>query len=128
MQDVERIATVAAAGFFHSPTFQYQRKYHAKYPDDTLLSYKSEYRAGILDPDCVVLVAEDHVKSHEGVHVYDALRRAVAYKPASSFDRGQIIVGVSSISIAGSRYAGRFQPESKLVSAMVGEACACVRG
>ncbi|PVH98943.1 hypothetical protein DM02DRAFT_656902, partial [Periconia macrospinosa] len=92
IQDLERIATVAAAGFFHSPTFKYQRRYHAKYPDDTLLSYKSEYRDSILDPDCVVLVAEDDVKDHEGLHVYDALRSAVAYKPASSLDsRGQII-------------------------------------
>jgi hypothetical protein len=36
-EDLARIATVAAAGFFHSPTFHYQRIYHAAYPDDTLL-------------------------------------------------------------------------------------------
>ncbi|CAI6339517.1 unnamed protein product [Periconia digitata] len=114
VHDLERIATVAAAGFYHSPTFKFQRKYHAKYPDDTLLSYKAEYRDSIVDPECVVLVAEDTVKDVEGLHVYDALRGAVTYKPASSLSRGRIIVGVSSISIVGSRYVGRFQPENVL--------------
>lgn len=118
-QDLDRISTVAAAGFFHSPSFQFQRKYHAEYPDDTLLSYKAEYRDSIMDPDCIVLVAEDTVKSVEGLAVYDALRGAAAYRPAPSADRGQVVVvGVSSISIVGSRYARRLQPpESKLVSA-----------
>ena len=35
--DLARIATVAAAGFFHSPAFHYQRVHYAAYPDDTLL-------------------------------------------------------------------------------------------
>jgi hypothetical protein len=37
LEDLPRIATVAAAGFFHSPTFHYQRVKHALYSDDTLL-------------------------------------------------------------------------------------------
>lgn len=39
LADLPRIASVASAGFFWSPSFQFQRPYHANYPDDTLSSY-----------------------------------------------------------------------------------------
>jgi hypothetical protein len=120
LDDLSRIATVAAAGFFHSPTFQYQRLYHAEYPDDTLSSYSAQYKTSILDPATVVLVAEDIVKPTEGAYVYEALRGATSYSPASKpHDEHAVVVGVASMAIAGSRFVGQFQTESKLISAMI---------
>lgn len=96
-EDLPRIATVAAAGFFHSPTFQYQRTRHAEFPDDTLQSYWEEYRESMLDPQCVVLVAEDLVVSDENARVYDALRRAAGYVPCAGPKRERVVVGVASV-------------------------------
>lgn len=41
LNDLSRIATVAAAGFFWSPVFQFQRPYYAEFPEDTLFSYRT---------------------------------------------------------------------------------------
>jgi len=103
MEDLPRIATVAAAGFFHSPTFQYQRRRYAEYPDDTLLSYSTQYAASILDPQCIVLVAEDRLVDTEGGQVYDALRRAAAYIPGAGPLGVQVVVGVASVRKAAAR-------------------------
>jgi hypothetical protein len=109
MDDLPRIATVAAAGFFHSPTFQFQRTRYAEYPDDTLLSYWQDYHASILDPECVVLVAQDVLIDVEGCQVYDALRRAAAYTPGTGPLGVQGIVGVASVRklVALVRFAAR---------------------
>jgi hypothetical protein len=97
MEDLPRIAIVAAAGFFHSPTFQYQRSHYAEYPDDTLFSYWREYAESILDPHRVVLVAEDKLVDTEDNQVYDALRRAAAYMPTAGMRGGAVVVGVASV-------------------------------
>ena len=103
MEDLPRIATVAAAGFFHSPTFQYQRSHYAEFPDDTLLSYWNEYAESILDPLCIVLVVEDRLVDTESNQVYDALRQAAAYMPGAGplEDADGIVVGVASVRKAG---------------------------
>ncbi|KAJ4297709.1 hypothetical protein N0V90_005604 [Kalmusia sp. IMI 367209] len=109
--DLPRIATVAAAGFYHSPTFHYQRVHHAAYPDDTLRSYLSEYQRAIVDPASVVLVAEDIIDDREGDHVYPALRQAAAYSPGAGSVGSKVVVGVASVAIKpGSSYIGQFQP------------------
>lgn len=116
LEDLPRIATVAAAGFFHSPTFQFQRIHYADYPNDTLSSYWMEYRAAILDPACVVLVAEDGLKEDEGGKVYSALREAAAYSPGAGPVGMKVVVGVASINLKpGSSYIGQFQTRCKLV-------------
>ncbi|OAG07110.1 uncharacterized protein CC84DRAFT_1204701 [Paraphaeosphaeria sporulosa] len=126
-EDLARIATVAAAGFFHSPTFHYQRVHYAAYPDDTLLrrheecganlgpqgcsSYWSEYDRAIRDGTSVVLVAEDTLDETEGNDVYPALRDATAYTPGASTSGSKLVVGVASVDIKpGSSYIGMFQP------------------
>lgn len=115
-EDLPRIATVAAAGFFHSPSFQFQRVHHDKYPDDTLLSYRTEYHAAILDPASVVLVTEDTLINGEGESVYKALQAASAYSPGAAFGV-KTVVGVASINIKpGSSYIGQFHTRCKLVS------------
>jgi len=93
--DLHRISTVAAAAFFSSPTFQFQRPFHQAFPSDTIASYFVQYEAAIKDPSCVVLVAEDTLEADEARHVYGALRGAFSSQPPSH----QAIVGVCSIQL-----------------------------
>jgi hypothetical protein len=97
LEDLPRIATVAAAGFFHSPTFQFQRRRYAEYPDDTLFSYWEDYRTSILDPECVVLVAVDALVDVEESQVYSALKQAAAYMPGAGPLGLEVVVGVASV-------------------------------
>lgn len=116
-KDLPRIATVAAAGFFWSPTFRFQRPYYAQYPTDTILSYQKEYHSAILDPACIVLVAEDAPIESETESVYEALRVAPVYGHGKDASSRKVVVGVASIVIKpGSCYIGLFQTRSKLVS------------
>jgi hypothetical protein len=116
--DLPRIATVAAAGFFHSPTFQFQRVHYEKFPNDTLLSYLESYHAELQDPASIVIVAEDTLgECNEGTKVYQALQQASSYRPSSGPPGAKVIVGVASISLRpGSCYIGRFHTRSKPVS------------
>ncbi|KAF2036376.1 hypothetical protein EK21DRAFT_52303 [Setomelanomma holmii] len=105
--DLERIALVAAAAFFWSPTFRFQRPQYRSFPADTVASYAADYGAAIHDPACAVLVAEDDLDSNETEQVYEALRSAFC----SPGQRQRDIVGVCSLSLKpGSCYTGRFQP------------------
>ncbi|PSN63811.1 hypothetical protein BS50DRAFT_89484 [Corynespora cassiicola Philippines] len=118
LDDLPRIATVAAAGFFWSPTFQFQRPYHAEFPEDTLLSYRSEYDAAIRDPATVVLVAEDDFREAECERVYDALRSTPMYN-ASLGPKRRVVVGISSLYLRpGSSYIGKFQGGCKVIRAV----------
>ncbi|KAH7075702.1 hypothetical protein BKA63DRAFT_469992 [Paraphoma chrysanthemicola] len=111
--DLERIAIVAAAAFFWSPTFRFQRPWYREHPEDTIASYLADYTAALKDPACAVLVAEDDLEADEAGHVYEALRSAYPCPPL----RQKGIVGVCSLSLKpGSGYMGCFQPTSKQVS------------
>lgn len=59
LRDVPRIATVATAGFYYSPVFTWERRYHSRYPTDTFQSYAKLFADIILDPRGIVLVTED---------------------------------------------------------------------
>ncbi|KAH7392563.1 hypothetical protein BKA66DRAFT_16419 [Pyrenochaeta sp. MPI-SDFR-AT-0127] len=109
LEDLHRISIVAAAAFFWSPTFRFQRPRHMDFPADTVASYFVEYEAAIRNPLCVVLVAEDVIDQREAEHVYAALRSA--YRTHPQQHRG--IVGVCSFTLKpGSGYVGHFQPQS----------------
>jgi hypothetical protein len=112
LADLDRIAIVAAAAFFWSPTFKFQRPRYRDFPSDTVASYLTEYAAGINDPACAVLVAEDDLETDEAEHVYDALRSV--YQSPRPRQRG--IVGVCSLTLKpGSCYTDCFQPAGKHV-------------
>lgn len=111
LDDLHRISIVAAAAFFWSPTFRFQRPRHMDFPADTIASYFVEYEAAIRDPSCVVLVAEDIIDRNEADHVHDALR--FAFREAPWQQRN--VVGVCSLNLKpASGYAGYFQPPSSL--------------
>jgi hypothetical protein len=116
VEDLHRISIVAAAAFFSSPTFRFQRPRYKEYPADTVASFLVDYEAAISDPACVVLVAEDTLREDEVEHVYEALRGICG--PKISETKG--IVGVCSFSLKPkSCYVGHFQPAGKQVSATV---------
>ena len=106
VEDLHRISVVAAAAFFWSPTFRFQRPHYKKFAQDTTASYFREYEAAIRDPACVVLVTDDILDLRETEHVYEALRGV--YGPQSPIKRA--IVGVCSLNLKPeSSYVGQFQ-------------------
>ncbi len=119
LSDVPRIAVVAAAGFWHSPVFQYERPGFNRYPFDTLASYGREYQQAILDPETAVLVIEDEYRKDEVSLAYDAL--SIVYPtlheqlPPEEWASSSLIVGVGSLRLQpqSARY-GTFQPEGEI--------------
>lgn len=114
LEDLPRISIVAAAAFFWSPSFRFQRPCYKEFPEDTIASYWNEYEAAIQDPTCVVLVTEDILEADEAEHIYEALRSACP--PSMPGQQG--IVGVCSINLKPeSCYVGHLQTAGKQVSA-----------
>lgn len=118
VQDLHRISIVAAAAFFSSPTFQFQRPHYRQFPCDTIASYFFQYESALKDPCSMVLVAEDILEEAESHHVYRELQWAFSPQPSQRKD----IVGVAGIQLKpGSSYAGQFQPAD--MSANAAEPC-----
>ena len=93
LTDVPRIAVVATSGFRYSPVFQWERPYHEKYPEDTLMSYKSMFAERIKNPEYIVLVASDAYDPDENNKTSAIIPPDNATVPA----RGEnIIAGVAS--------------------------------
>jgi hypothetical protein len=125
LDDLPRMAIVAAAGFFHSPVFQYQRPHYDAYPEDTIASYLVEYEAAICDPNSVVLVAEDLQDPQELEKAYDALRD-VTLSTCPLTPGKTVITGVSSIALPpGSYWSGRLQPLGTLSRSAAPLSCIC---
>lgn len=118
LADLPRIGVCAASAFFHSSWFGYERPYYAKYPHDTLSSYRNSFRKAILHKDQVVLVVEASLDANEAQHVYPALRdNYPAFKdqiPPDQLKTGKAIVAVASLSLQpNSPRHGQFLPEGK---------------
>ncbi|KAH6988120.1 hypothetical protein BKA56DRAFT_669689 [Ilyonectria sp. MPI-CAGE-AT-0026] len=115
LSDVPRIGVVAAAGFYHSPWFAYERPYSSQYPLDTLASYRKSVRSAILDPDSVVLVVEDTLNETEAASVYAALSAVYPsfeqHIPKHLLDQNKAVVAVAGFSLVpNSNRRGQFQP------------------
>ncbi|KAJ8132955.1 hypothetical protein O1611_g675 [Lasiodiplodia mahajangana] len=124
LADIPRVGIVAAASFYHSSWFKYERPYYDKYPLDTLSSYRDSFRKAIRDPDSVVLVVEDSLDRNESEKVYDALARVYPpfeeQIPDEGLRKGKAVVSVAAFSLLpeSSRH-GQFQPEGPLLT------CSC---
>lgn len=119
LSDVPRIGVVAAAAFYHSSWFAYERPYYSQYPLDTLASCRKSFRSAILDPDSVVLVVEDTLNETEAASVYAAL--SGVYPPFEQqipkhlLDQNKAVVAVASFALVpNSNRRGQFQPHGKL--------------
>ena len=64
--DVLRIGIVATAGFRYSPVFRWERPHHEQYPEDTLLSFRTQFQDAMKSNDFIVLVQEDAYDPQEG--------------------------------------------------------------
>lgn len=126
LSDLSRISVVAAAGFYNSPVFQFERPLFNRYPRDTIANYRCEYQKAILDPEFAVLVAIAKYKNNEVESVYDAL--SVIYDEvlgsecpgvqdqtyAEEKASAKVIVGIVSLSLKADRARhGEFLPEGR---------------
>ena len=76
LDDLPRLTFVAAAAFYHSQFFAYQRPRFKEYPKDTLANYKDQCLRSIADPSQILLVAEADYDENEGKAVNQILKNA----------------------------------------------------
>ena len=100
LDDLPRLAFVAAAGFYHSQFFAFQRPRFNEYPKDTLANYKDQCLTHIVDPSQILLVAEADYDENEGEAVNQILRDADAsagLPEQRAGHPGKVIVGYAVI-------------------------------
>lgn len=76
LDDLPRVAFVAAAGFYNSQFTAYQRPRFTQYPTDVLADYREQCLRSIVDPSQILLVAEADYDDHEGDAVTQSLKGA----------------------------------------------------
>ena len=103
LSDLPRIGIISTASFYHSPVFHYLRPKYEQYLKDTIASYATSCQSGILDPDSVVIVAEQQYNKDETAYVFDelkdnypALEDQVSPESVAS---GRVIVGTATFSL-----------------------------
>jgi hypothetical protein len=102
-----RIGLVAVAGFYHSNLYAYMRPNFLSYPNDSVADYRVKFSRLILDPGCIVLVAED-------VYVEDEKEEDADVNWEKGKEGRKVIVAVMSVKLqSGNRWIGRFLPEGK---------------
>jgi hypothetical protein len=116
MGDIPRLCIVAAAGFFFSPTFVWERRYHHQYPEDTPKSYAHRFADIIRDPAGIFVVAEDSYQPDENT------KTGAIILPTSSTREPQpgesVIVGFVAWSLPhGVKQYGNFIDRDDLFSA-----------
>ena len=113
-QDILRIGVVAACGFRYSPVTDWERPYHEKYPEDTLLSFRQVFASFIKSPEYVVLVA---VEKYDP----DEVKKSIAIIPPNNgadsaeipAKGDEVVVGVACWKLEpGSKRKGQFNNET----------------
>ncbi|RMJ14070.1 hypothetical protein BHE90_009418 [Fusarium euwallaceae] len=108
--DILRIGIVAAAGFRYSPVFDWERPKHAKFPQDTLLSYRHEFSSVIKSPEHIVLIATDKFDPNEGEKTSAIIPPDNGWVAPKPDDGDEVIVGVACWKLQpGSEREGSFQ-------------------
>jgi GNAT superfamily N-acetyltransferase len=106
-----RIGIVAACGFRYSPVFQWERPYHERYPEDTLLSYRQEFSEVMKNPEFIVLVAVDKYDPEES-------KKSEAIIPPNNgaeipSEGEEVVVGIGCWKLeTGSKRVGQFQNDT----------------
>jgi hypothetical protein len=110
-KNIMRIGIVAACGFRYSPVFQWERPYHERYPEDTLLSYRQEFSEVMKNPEFIVLVAVDKYDPEES-------KKSKAIIPPKNgavvpSEGEEVVVGVGCWKLEkGSKRVGQFQNDT----------------
>lgn len=109
IHDVPRIAAVATAGFYYSPVFAWERRFHAEFPQDTFQSYEKMFADAITNPQYIVLVATDTYDPTE-----DSKTEAIIQPDAPGLiahPGDTVIVGAATWKLQpGSHRIGQFTP------------------
>jgi len=112
IRDVPRLGQVATAGLFYSPAFTWERKYHDKYPGDTLKAYEKWLAMAIRDPECIVLVAEDSYQPDENTKTGATI---VSNSEVNPQPGNQVVVGFTVWHLpSGAKSIGRFMDAEDL--------------
>lgn len=91
LHDVPRLATIATAGFYYSPVFAWERRYHAEFSGDSIQSYEKMFADIITSPQYVAIVATDVFDPDENSKSGATLPPNPGYKPGDL-----VIVGVAT--------------------------------
>ncbi|KAK4170969.1 hypothetical protein QBC36DRAFT_340882 [Triangularia setosa] len=95
--DAPRISIVATAAFRYSPLFDWERPDHAKYPKDTLESYRTQFLNAIQSDDHIVLVQEDAYLGNENNKTTAIIPDGTGWTAPKAGD--EVIVAVISIKL-----------------------------
>jgi len=115
IRDIPRISAVATAGFFYSPAFTWERRYHAQYPEDTVKSYAKRLADIIRDPERILLVVEDSYQPDENTKTGATIISTPNEKALQPGEK--VIVGFAAWSLpAGSKDIGKFMDHNDLES------------
>jgi hypothetical protein len=114
IRDVPRLAQVATAGFFYSPAFAWERKYHAQYPEDTIKSYEKNLSYAIRDPKWILVAVEDAYQPDENTKT----GATMVTKPQENPAVGEtVIVGFAVWHLpSGAKSIGKFLDEEDAAS------------
>ena len=118
ISDVPRIAVVATAGFFYSPLFAWERRYHTQYPEDTVKDYAKGFADFIRDPGSIVVVAEDSYRPDEHSQTKALITTNLDEK---IYQEGEtVIVGVGALNLPpGSERIGQFVNQEDVTNTAV---------
>lgn len=95
--DVLRCGIVAAASFRYSPLFRWERPYHTSFPEDTLLSYRTQVLDAIRSEDIIVIIAEDEFDPHEDRKTEAIIPKDNGWTPPNKGEKA--IVGWAAIKL-----------------------------
>jgi len=115
VKDVPRISAVATAGFFYSPAFEWERRYHAQYPEDTIKSFAKRFSDTIRDPEHILGVVEDSYQPDEN----SKTGATIVSNPGETASQAgdSVIVGLAAWKLPpGSKYIGQFMDHEDLAS------------
>ncbi|KAE9366620.1 hypothetical protein N431DRAFT_417442 [Stipitochalara longipes BDJ] len=115
IRDVPRLSQVATAGFFYSPAFTWERRYHHQYPEDTRKAYEKILSDSIRDPKVILVVVEDSYQPDENTKTGATI---VSNSEENNPQTGDLVaVGFAVWSLpSGSKYIGKFMDDEDLAS------------
>jgi hypothetical protein len=94
--DLPRMAELSVLGFKDSEIFRFERPRYHEFPRDAVSSFANIYRAQLLDPRVVVIVAEDWRRADDNSSLAQAKRVVVGVAswdlPEGSLRTGQFAV------------------------------------
>lgn len=95
--DILRLGNVVYAAAPGVSRFRWTRPHHKEFPDDTLLSFRSDFVAYLKDDNYIVLVQEDAYIPDENAKARGIIRQDNGWSPPEAGEK--VIVGVMAIKL-----------------------------